>query len=359
MHEDLGRRLAGPGRPQRSEQSETAEGALEQVFHLVEQEQRPPVVGDQALGEPEFLESLAARRLIAVIVRFADAVEGCTEPRRQRLAEFRLAGAGRPVKQNVDARRPTVQRAFHQLLDMVPGIGDMVEIRPFEIARRRDIQEQARDVDVPVAGRGREATESSRDCKVAIVVDGDKPRADERRTVPQAGLDPVCCQTEKQRHRPAAEIEHVHGWTGTLENVVDHRLEDRVRLVAQQQFEDVQIRPIETCRLSEPPEPQGGPVAPRRLVRTLVPQGFFEAPQLLCRDFLFIEIRIPMPPAMAPPLGAEGNAVVPIGDPVDQFPGLRIPMVQARSDVRQIRGEQIVFVGVQHGSLQFEAMERR
>ncbi len=42
--------------------------------------------------------------------------------------------------------------------------GDMVEIGPFEVGRRRDVQKQTGDINAPVARRGGDATEPGRDC---------------------------------------------------------------------------------------------------------------------------------------------------------------------------------------------------
>ncbi len=246
------------------EHAEPAEGVSEQVFHLVEEEERTPVPGNQALRQPEFLEPLLARRLVSVIVGFADAVEGHAEPCGERLAELRLAGAGRTVEEDVDARRAVVERAPQQLLDVVAVGGDMAEIRPFEFGRRRDIEKQTGDVDVPVAGCRGEAAEPALHLQVAVVVDGHEPGADQRRTGVQTGLNRPDLQTENQGHCPAVLIECEHGPAGRIEDVVDHGLEQRVGFVAQQQFEDVDIRSSEARPPSRDAAGAGrcGPVSP-------------------------------------------------------------------------------------------------
>ena len=69
----------------------------------------------------------------------------------------------------------------------------------------------------------------------------------------------IRCQAEKQGRRAAPQVEDMSGWSGTLEYVVHHRLENFVCLLAQQQLEDVEIFPIGTCRVAGPPEAQGNP----------------------------------------------------------------------------------------------------
>ena len=78
-------------------------GARQQVLHLVEEEERAAVPRQQALGEPELLQPLAAAGLVAIVVRFADAVEGHAEPFGQHLAELGLARPRRAVEQDVHA----------------------------------------------------------------------------------------------------------------------------------------------------------------------------------------------------------------------------------------------------------------
>ena len=121
----------------------------------------------------------------------------------------------------------------------------------------------------------------------------------------------IRCQAEKQGRRAATQVEDMSGWSGTLEYVVHHRLENFVCLVAQQQFEDVEIFPIGTCRVAGPPEAQGNPGSRfTGLFRAFVPQGSLEALQLLCRDFLLLEVRIPARPSTGALPGAGRDAVV-------------------------------------------------
>ena len=98
--------------------------------------------GEQALGEPKLLEAFAAHRLIALVVRFAHAVERRVEPLGENLAELRLARPGRAVEEDVDARRAACERAPDHPLDMVAVAGHVVEVRPVELARGRRIEQQ-------------------------------------------------------------------------------------------------------------------------------------------------------------------------------------------------------------------------
>ena len=52
------------------------------------------VPGEQALGEPEFLEAFAAHRLVALVVGLADAVERHVEPLGEDVAELGLTRPG-------------------------------------------------------------------------------------------------------------------------------------------------------------------------------------------------------------------------------------------------------------------------
>ena len=186
VHEHLrpaaGPELALPGREQAPEEPQTREGIRKQVLHLVEEEERPAVPGDQALGEPELLQPLATAGLVAVVVRFPDAVEVHPEPSGQHLAELGLAGARRAVQEDVHARRAGLEGACEQPFDVVAVLPEVVEVRPFELARRRLSQQQAVHVQSGSAGHGGQAVQPVDDREVAVVaVDAHQPRPDERR----------------------------------------------------------------------------------------------------------------------------------------------------------------------------------
>ena len=88
------------------------------------------IPGEEALGEAELLEPLAAQGLVAFIVRFADAVQSHAETLGQHLAELGLAGSRRPVQENVHPRCTGVESAFQHSFDVVSITGDVVEVRP-------------------------------------------------------------------------------------------------------------------------------------------------------------------------------------------------------------------------------------
>ena len=98
--------------------------------------------GEQALGEPKLLEAFAAHRLIALVVRFAHAVERRVEPLGEDLAELRLARPGRAVEEDVHPSRAALKRAPDHPLDVVAVAGHVVEVRPVELARGRRIEQQ-------------------------------------------------------------------------------------------------------------------------------------------------------------------------------------------------------------------------
>ena len=127
-------------------------GRREQVLHLVEEEQGPAVAGEQAVGEPQLLEPLAASRLVAFFVRLADAEGTHSELLGQRLAELGLAGARRSVHEHVHARSAGIESALQQPFHVVAVGGDVIEIRPFELARGRGAEQQVAHVEAGVAG---------------------------------------------------------------------------------------------------------------------------------------------------------------------------------------------------------------
>ena len=65
---------------------------------------------------------------------------------------------------------------------------------------------------------------------------------------------------------------------GGTEDVIDHRFDDRLGLVAEQQFQDVDVGSGEVRCRREGSEPLRGAVESRLLRRrTLIPQGFRES----------------------------------------------------------------------------------
>ena len=141
MHVHLGARVAEGHARVRTEEPPRGERIREKVLHLVEEEERPAVPGEQALGEPELLEAFAAHRLIALVVEFAHAVEGRVEPLGEDLAELGLARPGRAVEEDVDPRGAALERALDHPLDVIAVAGHVVEVRPFELACGRRVEQ--------------------------------------------------------------------------------------------------------------------------------------------------------------------------------------------------------------------------
>ena len=101
----------------------------------------PAVPREQALGEAELLEAFAAHRLVARVVGFVHAVERHVEPPGEDLAELGLARPGRAVEEDVHPSRTARERAPDHPLYVVAVAGHVVEVRPFELACGRRIQQ--------------------------------------------------------------------------------------------------------------------------------------------------------------------------------------------------------------------------
>ena len=175
VHEHLGARVALGHARVRPEEPPRGEGVGEKVLHLVEEEERAAVSGEEALGEPELLEAFAAYRLVAPVVRFADAVERRAEPLGEDLAELRLPRTGRAVEEDVHPRGAACERALDHPLDVVAVAGHVVEVRPVELARGRRVEEQAVHVGSGAGGRGGEPVQPVERLEVPVGVDADEP----------------------------------------------------------------------------------------------------------------------------------------------------------------------------------------
>ena len=181
-------------------------GARQQVLHLVEEEERAAVLCEKALGEPELLQPLAPARLIAVVVRLADAVEGHAEPLGEHLAELGLARPRRTVEQDVHARRGSPERTLDQALDVVAALGDMVEIRPFQLACRCCVQQQAVHVVAGAVRHRRQPPQAVDRRHVAVAVDGNEPRAYQRRFVGEAAVNGIGRYAEECGHGRSPDV---------------------------------------------------------------------------------------------------------------------------------------------------------
>ena len=381
VHEHL-RLAAGPestrsGREQPPEEPQTRVGVRKQILHFIEEEERAAAPGDQALGEPELLQPLVAGGLGAVFVRLPDAVDVHPEPSGQHLAELGLAGPRGTVQEDVHARRAGLEGASEQPLDVVAVVPEVVEVRPFELARGRLSQQQAVHVELGSAGNGSQAVQPVDEREVAVVaVDAHEPRPNERRIGPEAVEDRIGRYAEEGGQRGSSEIERI-----ALENVVDHRLDDGLRLVAQHELQDGDVGSGKARRPSKTPEPPRRPIASHGLRGgPLAPQGLFEAAPLLPGHPVRAVFKIPevlggkeiievqtlaaegrRERARPPPFPAERPrrlltapehpAATIGGDPLDQLLRFLVTVGRARGKVREIADDQAVLTGGQHGSL--------
>ena len=80
---------------------------------------------------------------------------------------------------------------MYQLLDMIAIVGNMIEIRPFEVARGGDIEKQASYVGVSVAGRGNEPTQPVDELEVFVLLDGNESRAYQRGAIMHTGFETI------------------------------------------------------------------------------------------------------------------------------------------------------------------------
>ena len=210
VHEHLGARVALGHARERTEAPPRGERVGEKVLHLVEEEEGGAVPGEQALGEPELLEAFAAHRLVAPVVRFADAVERHAEPLGEDLAELGLPRAGRAVEEDVHPRGAACERAGDHSLDVIAVAGHVVEVRPVELARGCRVEEQAVHVGFRFRAGGSgggEPVQPVERLQVPVGVDADEPRPDEGRIRPEAPLDGVRRDAKERGERRILDVE--------------------------------------------------------------------------------------------------------------------------------------------------------
>ena len=320
--------LPAAGVERAPEESEIRKGVAEQVLHLVKEQNGPPASGEESLGEPKLLEPLAACRLVSVIVGLAHAEERHAEPLGQHLAELGLAGARGAVQEHVHARSTGVEGTIHQPFDVVAVGADVVEVRPLEVARGRGAQQQVSDVDARVAGDGGEAVQPADKRQVSVAVDGDEPRAHERRVVSKPPVDGVCRDSKEHGQRRILEVEGVDVPAGGTEDVIHHRLDDRLGLVAEQQFQDSDVGSGKVRCRREGSEPLRSAVESRlRRRRTFVPQGFCESAQLFRRHpLLGVQLHAAQTGPLAP--AAARNPILPVRNPFGERRSLPVPVVK-------------------------------
>ena len=91
-------RAAGPATEERGEDI-----ALEDVFHLVEQQDAFLRSGYEALRKLQSAGALSSSRCLTVFVGFTDSVQRLADLSGQNLAELSFAGARRTIEQEIDA----------------------------------------------------------------------------------------------------------------------------------------------------------------------------------------------------------------------------------------------------------------
>jgi len=90
---------------------------------------------------------------------------------------------------------------------VVAVAGHVVEVRPFELARGRRVEEQPVHVGSGAGGRGGEPVQPVEGLQVPVTVDADEPRADERRVRPEAALDGVRRHAKERGQRRTLDVE--------------------------------------------------------------------------------------------------------------------------------------------------------
>ncbi|MNM67672.1 hypothetical protein D3C81_792080 [compost metagenome] len=99
-----------------------ARAAGEHVFHLIEQQRGMRAAAQEGLRHLQRAVAVLARQAVAVAVQAIHLVQLAAGLARQQAREFRLAGAGRPVDQHVDAAG-VLARGVGQQRAQVAGIG--------------------------------------------------------------------------------------------------------------------------------------------------------------------------------------------------------------------------------------------
>ena len=215
-------------------------------------------------------------------------------------------------------------------------------------------------VEAGAAGHGGQAPQPVDDRYVAIALDGKKPRAHQRRAIGEPVADRAGGNAEQGRNDRALEraggepLEHGR----TEHDVIDHRLDDGLRVIAQQQLQNCDVRSIEAGRLCQALQP------PRREVRlglrprrALVPQGLLkDAP--FAPGKLIVRIDVRSIQAGAKPPAGEGYALLVLHHPFSQRIRRPIAVTEPRSGIGEVGDDQMAFVIGCHGSLRVWGLER-
>ena len=267
IHEQARRRTAAPARFEKAKKAERRGRSLtQQVVHFVEQEHGAGIPPQQALPELEVRQTLAARRLVADLVRLAHAEQRNAQAGRQGAGELRLAGAGWPVKQHVDAFGALAQGAAHYALHVGALLSQMVEVLPFQLGLRGRAQQQRKRIGFFIGCRAQAAQARSYG-HVAIVVHRQQAGAGQRRVGGAAGQQGVWRNAEQLRERGVLQTRaatSAEPGGPRAVHIVQQRLQRRLGLVAQQQFHNLQVRVVKARNPRQSLQPQRRGVGPDR-----------------------------------------------------------------------------------------------
>ena len=357
VHEHLGAVGPEPGAARAHELHPPERGRVrEQVLHLVEEEYRTGAAREEALGEAKLLESLPARWLVTFFVRFPNDVESHPEPSGKGPAELRLPGPGLPVHEHVDSLGSGAKRSPDEAFHVVPGVGNVVKVRPLELAGRRGVEQQLVGAELAVSGNRRQSVQPVDDRDIAVLVDGNQPRFHKRCVRLEARKEGPPGDAEKAGKRGGAS--HVEDLReppivpSSLEDGVDQRLDDRMRAVPEQDLEDREVRPREPHLASEAPQPHRQPVRPDSPgIGTIS----FEqvVPQLVPLALGKPALRLPAPWTLPAEFNGRRSRKAQqtriLRDPVRELSRLLdCPDAQARDGVREIAEDEVSFVGGEH-----------
>ena len=234
---------------------------------------------------------------------------------------------------------------------MITALRDMFEVRPFEHRPVRLAQEDIPDVDV-AAGKVGEPRQPVGKAEVAVIVDRHETRPHERRIGREAHGDRAMRHVEKIRQRRSPHVETC-SVAPADEHVVDHRFDDRVGLIEQQDLQDSDVRRRNPGDFGEAPQAPRHQVGsrPSRLrhlagERLLKPDPAVVGKMGIAR----IGYPLPMPPAPADDLArflvVENGGVV--GDPGRQIGGGGIAPVEAPRGVREVAEQKAALVRAKH-----------
>lgn len=224
----------------------------------------------------------------------------------------------------------------------------MIEVLPFELAFRHRVEQQLAHVTAIARGHGDEAVQAPRHFRIAVPVDAHQAGAQQRLVGAESRLDGVGSLAEHHRQGGPSEVQDTRE-SAAAEDVGDHPFDDRLRLMAQQQFEDVDVGWRQADGLPQAPQALRPAVGPYALQgRVLAAQRVLDAAPPPGRQPLVV-IKLPFP--ASPPAAREHLAILPARQPVSQFRGLGIPVMEPGGNIGQVEGSEALFVDVQHGVL--------